>query len=310
MEFASTSMIHAAAPHFLWPFAVRYVAHQLNLWPRVSHPETPPTLRWTGDVGDVSEFRPVALDFGAAEGGDTGGADSRDAGSGGAECPTGTGGAGGAAARGTAVGGASGAGAGGTGARWQETLLPERLRKWAVRWGSPGGGAGRTGGGGADTGGATGGTGVLGPGASRQEPLFPQQLREGDVATGAGGSGGATTQSQPSALSHLLTLPPAVTEFPVAGTTPPLLFPPPNQSQRQLLPHSPLPAPALYTAVTESLTKSRKHASRPVTPLRTHRAVRPRPPPVPGTHIMAHHPSSISQRVVLPSPPASDLPAD
>ncbi|CAI7857547.1 unnamed protein product [Closterium sp. NIES-54] len=26
-------MIHAAAPHFLWPFAVRYAAHQLNLWP-------------------------------------------------------------------------------------------------------------------------------------------------------------------------------------------------------------------------------------------------------------------------------------
>ncbi|CAI7805491.1 unnamed protein product [Closterium sp. NIES-53] len=35
MEVARTSMIHAAAPHFLWPFAVRYSAHQLNLWPRV-----------------------------------------------------------------------------------------------------------------------------------------------------------------------------------------------------------------------------------------------------------------------------------
>ncbi|CAI7802901.1 unnamed protein product [Closterium sp. NIES-53] len=34
MEVARTSMIHAAAPHFLWPFAVRYAAHQLNLWPR------------------------------------------------------------------------------------------------------------------------------------------------------------------------------------------------------------------------------------------------------------------------------------
>ncbi|CAI7872640.1 unnamed protein product [Closterium sp. NIES-54] len=31
MEVACTSMIHAAAPHFLWPFAVWYVAHQLNL---------------------------------------------------------------------------------------------------------------------------------------------------------------------------------------------------------------------------------------------------------------------------------------
>ncbi|CAI7821270.1 unnamed protein product, partial [Closterium sp. NIES-54] len=39
MEVARTSMIHAAAPHFLWPFA------------------TSPTLRWTGEVGDASVFR-------------------------------------------------------------------------------------------------------------------------------------------------------------------------------------------------------------------------------------------------------------
>ncbi|CAI7909870.1 unnamed protein product [Closterium sp. NIES-54] len=57
MEVARTSMIHAAAPHFLWPFAVRYAAHKLNLWPRVSLPETSPTLRWTGEVGDASVFR-------------------------------------------------------------------------------------------------------------------------------------------------------------------------------------------------------------------------------------------------------------
>ncbi|CAI5482421.1 unnamed protein product [Closterium sp. Yama58-4] len=31
MEVARTSLVHAAAPHFLWPFAVRYAAHQLNL---------------------------------------------------------------------------------------------------------------------------------------------------------------------------------------------------------------------------------------------------------------------------------------
>ncbi|CAI7932028.1 unnamed protein product [Closterium sp. NIES-54] len=48
MEVARTSMIHAAATHFLWPFAVRYAAHQLNLWPRgpvpsgVSQVEPPP----------------------------------------------------------------------------------------------------------------------------------------------------------------------------------------------------------------------------------------------------------------------------
>ncbi|CAI7782694.1 unnamed protein product [Closterium sp. NIES-53] len=57
MDAACTSMIHAAAPHFLWPFAVRYAAHQINLQPRVSLPETTPTLRWTGKVGDASAFR-------------------------------------------------------------------------------------------------------------------------------------------------------------------------------------------------------------------------------------------------------------
>ncbi|CAI7872960.1 unnamed protein product [Closterium sp. NIES-53] len=56
-EVARTSMIHAATPNFLWLFAVRYAAHQLNLWPRVSLPETSPTLRWTGEVGDALVFR-------------------------------------------------------------------------------------------------------------------------------------------------------------------------------------------------------------------------------------------------------------
>ncbi|CAI7855797.1 unnamed protein product [Closterium sp. NIES-54] len=57
MEVARTSMIHTAAPLLLRLFAVRYTAHQLNLWPRVSLPETSPTLRWTGEVGDASVFR-------------------------------------------------------------------------------------------------------------------------------------------------------------------------------------------------------------------------------------------------------------
>ncbi|CAI7913183.1 unnamed protein product [Closterium sp. NIES-54] len=57
MDVARTSMIHAAAPHFLWPFAVQYAAHQLKLQPRVSLPETSPTLLWTRKVGDASAFR-------------------------------------------------------------------------------------------------------------------------------------------------------------------------------------------------------------------------------------------------------------
>ncbi|CAI6003625.1 unnamed protein product [Closterium sp. NIES-64] len=57
MDVARTSMMHAATPHFLWPFAVRYAAHQLNLHPRVSRPAMSPVLLWTGKVGDASAFR-------------------------------------------------------------------------------------------------------------------------------------------------------------------------------------------------------------------------------------------------------------
>ncbi|CAI7822210.1 unnamed protein product, partial [Closterium sp. NIES-53] len=56
-DVARTSMIHAAAPHFLWPFAVQYAAHQLNLQPWVSLQETSPTLRLTRKVGDASAFQ-------------------------------------------------------------------------------------------------------------------------------------------------------------------------------------------------------------------------------------------------------------
>ncbi|CAI7786503.1 unnamed protein product, partial [Closterium sp. NIES-53] len=57
MDVARTSMMHAAAPHFLWPFAVRYATHQINLHPQVSRPKTSPALLWTGKVGDASAFR-------------------------------------------------------------------------------------------------------------------------------------------------------------------------------------------------------------------------------------------------------------
>ncbi|CAI7826541.1 unnamed protein product [Closterium sp. NIES-54] len=62
MDVACTSMIHAAALQFLWPFVVQYAAHQINLQPHVSLPETTPTLRWTGKVGDASAFRDVTFD--------------------------------------------------------------------------------------------------------------------------------------------------------------------------------------------------------------------------------------------------------
>ncbi|CAI5971071.1 unnamed protein product [Closterium sp. NIES-64] len=52
MDVARTSMMHAAAPHFLWPFAVQYAAHQINLHAHVSMLETSPALLWTGKVGE------------------------------------------------------------------------------------------------------------------------------------------------------------------------------------------------------------------------------------------------------------------
>ncbi|CAI7756256.1 unnamed protein product [Closterium sp. NIES-54] len=56
MEIARTSMEHACAPHFLWPYAVRYAAYQLNLWACVSRLEVSPTCLWTGPSRVVSEF--------------------------------------------------------------------------------------------------------------------------------------------------------------------------------------------------------------------------------------------------------------
>ncbi|CAI7867360.1 unnamed protein product [Closterium sp. NIES-54] len=195
MDVARMSMIHAVAPHFLWPFAVQYAAHQINLQPCVSLPETTPTLWWTGKIGDASAFRvwgsrafvrdttadklssraipcgpapsgvsqvdpaepvEVAVASGAARGAETEGAESGGAESGGAE--TGRAGPGGVEPEGTVSGGTE----------------PAR----------------------AASGGALGVP-------SRREPLSPQRLREwcsrrGRVAAGAagaraaGGAGGAT----------------------------------------------------------------------------------------------------------------------
>ncbi|CAI7846360.1 unnamed protein product [Closterium sp. NIES-54] len=214
MDVARTSMIHAAAPHFLWPFAVQYAAHQINLQPRVSLPETTPALRWTGKVGDASAFRvwgsrafvrdttadklssravdpaepvEVAVDSGAARGADPAGAGPGGAESGSAE----TGGAGsggvvpgrvepgGVAPEGTVSGGAEPARATSGGAlsvqSWREPLSPQRLREWYSRHCRIPAGAGAAGG----AGGAVGAT--RGAGAAR-----------GGAGAGAAGAVGAT----------------------------------------------------------------------------------------------------------------------
>ncbi|CAI7728549.1 unnamed protein product [Closterium sp. NIES-54] len=165
IEVARTSMIHAAAPHFLWPFAVWYAAHQLNLWPRVSLPETSPTLRWTGTVGDALVFRvwgsrafvrdtsadklsthaipceavvsgaaPGTASGGAASGGaEPGGAGSEGAGSGGAESEGAE--PGGAELEGAKSGGAEPRGAALSGglAGASPRVSSQQLREWLVQ---------------------------------------------------------------------------------------------------------------------------------------------------------------------------------
>ncbi|CAI7735822.1 unnamed protein product, partial [Closterium sp. NIES-54] len=67
-------------------------------------------------------------------------------------------------------------------------------------------------------------------------------------------------------------------------------------------PDSPVPAPSPYAEQTDSLTERREPESHPALPVRAartgHRVPRPRPPPVPGTHIMELRPSSIPLRFV------------
>ncbi|CAI7873293.1 unnamed protein product, partial [Closterium sp. NIES-54] len=154
---------------------------------------------------------------------------------------------------------------------------------------------------GAGVGGAgAGGAGVGGPGARGA-----RDAGAGAVDLGAGGAGG-TLQPRPyfvPLLQQVLGVPSST------GLTPPLLCPPPDQSQPSLQPASPLTAPSPYTEQSGGLTERREPASRPVSPVRTTcRVPRSRPPPVPGTHAMALRPSSIPLCVPLPPPPESSLP--
>ncbi|CAI7830029.1 unnamed protein product [Closterium sp. NIES-54] len=247
----------------------------------------------------------VAFGSGAACGGaELGGAESEGAGSGGAEPggakPAGVepegvepGGAesegaksGGAEPRGAAlsgVGGTRDAGAGGAGVT-------------AGPGGVEGAGAGdptepgATGAGGASAGGAgAGGVGAAGDGA---------------VYLGAGGARD-TVRPRPYFVPLLQVL--GVPSSP--SLNPPLLCSPPDKSQLQLQPASPLPAPSPYTEQSGGFTEQREPASRPVLPVCTaHRVPRSRPPPIHGTHDMALRPSSVPLRVSLPSPPDSSLP--
>ncbi|CAI7797387.1 unnamed protein product, partial [Closterium sp. NIES-54] len=128
---------------------------------------------------------------------------------------------------------------------------------------------------------------------------------DGAVDPGAGGPGDTVRPR-----SYFVPLLQQVLGVPSSsGLTPPLLCPPPDQSQLPLQPASPLPAPSPYAEQSGGLTERRELASRPVSPVHTARRVsRSRPPSVPGTHAMTLRPSSVPLRFLLQAPRESSLP--
>ncbi|CAI7838982.1 unnamed protein product [Closterium sp. NIES-53] len=180
--------------------------------------------------------------------------------------------------------GAGGTGAGGTGARVAGAGEPG-----AVGAGARGAGAG-------------------GAGAGGARAVDPRAGGAGAGGAVSGGTGaGGTVRPRP----YFVPLHQQVLGVPSSPRlTPPLLGPPPAQSQPLLQPASALPAPSPYTEQTSGLIEHREPASRPASPVRTGRRVPcPRPPPVPGTHAMALCPSFVPLCVPLPPPPESSLPA-
>ncbi|CAI7733638.1 unnamed protein product [Closterium sp. NIES-54] len=335
MEVARTSMIHAAAPHFLWPLADVTFDESVpfyRLFPFRSVPSPPPLLFLAPGpppVDIVSGAAPGAVSWGAASGGaEPGDAGSEGAGSGGAE-PEGVepGGAesegaepGGAESEGAESGGAEprGAALSGGPAGASPRVFSQQLREWLVQHphrrsgahgaGEPGdagaGGVAVTTGAGDPT--EPGAAGVRGAGAGVAGVGGPDIGGAGAAGAGAvdpgAGDAGGTVRPRPyfvPLLQHVLGVQSST------GLPPPFLCPPPDQSQPPLQLASPLPVPSPYTEQSGGHTERREPASRLVSPVRTPRS---RPPLVPGTHTMALRPSSIPLRVPLPTPPESSLP--
>ncbi|CAI7917099.1 unnamed protein product [Closterium sp. NIES-54] len=207
---------------------------------------------------------------------------------------------------------------------WPEPLSPQQLREWLVRrarlrnGAARAGATGDTGAGGAGVlarAGGTGGTtaagpGVLVPGVLELPGLVVLGVLELETLLSLELLGLEALalealeldELELEALALVLGVPSSI------SLTPPLLCPPPDQSQPLLQPASPLPAPSPYTEQSGGLTECHEPASRPVSPVRTARRVpRPHPPPIPDTRAMALRPSSVPLRVPLPPPPESTL---
>ncbi|CAI7920845.1 unnamed protein product [Closterium sp. NIES-54] len=237
---------------------------------------------------------------------------------------TGAAGFGGAHTGGTGAGGAAGVGAGGTGAG--AAGVTGAASPGGARTGDTGAAGSRgavgvgAGGIGARAAGVIGGAGPRGArtvGTGAAEARGVAGVGAGDTGAGGARPGGAGTVAAGSGATrwlrpYFVPLLQQVLGLPTStGLTRPLLCPRCDQPQPWLQPASPLPAPSPYTEQTGGLTERREPVSRPASPFRAvrtgRRVQRPRPPPVPGTHHMALRPSSVPQRVPLPSPPASSL---
>ncbi|CAI7920685.1 unnamed protein product [Closterium sp. NIES-54] len=274
------------------------------------------------------------------EGAETGGAEAEDAGTGGAACG-GVESVGGEP-RSAESGGAKpqGAASSGGSAGASPRMSPQQLREWFVQHArlrsgatvARGAGAAEAGGAGVAAGaGVTGGIAATGPGGARTLEAGGSGAggagaggagvggtgtggaRVGGPGVGGAGAGGAGAVDPGDAVRPRPYFVPLLQE--VLGTpsstslTPPLLCPPPDQSQPPLQPASPLLAPSPYTEQYGGLTEHRLPASLIVSLVRTARHVpRSRPPPVPITHDMTLLPSSVPLRVPLPAPPESSLP--
>ncbi|CAI7923158.1 unnamed protein product [Closterium sp. NIES-54] len=320
MEVARISMIHSAAPHFMWPFAVRYAA--LNLWPRVSLPETSPTLRWMGKVGDASVFRvwvlpphlmpcppfyrlfsyrsapspppplflapvPPLVDPLPPQGPAPSGVSQVDPLPGTAPIQVAVVSD---AAPGAASGGAELEGAGSEGARSEGAgssgAEPEGVEPGGaeLEGAEPGGAESE----GAESGDSGAGGAAVTPGAG--DPTELGTAGAGGAGAGVAGVGGPGAGGAGAVGAGAVS--PGVGG--AGGTVRPRPYFVPLLQQILGVPSS---------------NERREPASDPVSTVRTaHRAPRSRPPPLPGTNTMAPRPSSVPLRVPLPAPPESSLP--
>ncbi|CAI7774741.1 unnamed protein product [Closterium sp. NIES-53] len=229
--------------------------------------------------------------------------------------------------------------------RRQETLLPQQLRVWVVRrgrvpgaWstgagGAKAGGTGAAGTGGARAGGAggtravgtggaraggAGGTGVVGAGGAGSAGAGGARAGGaggtgaagvgGARAAGAGGTGAAGARG--AGARGIGGAGAGGTRGSVAGGTGGTRCAGARVAGVTVTITTWLSTACSFSLpCTDRLPGCHEPESCPASPVRTiSRAPRSRPPPVPGMHAMAIRPSSVPQRVALPSPLASPLP--